>query len=105
MSDVIDLGHDHRLQFLRWAPDRDLNPQVSDVPDVERYAAVIEHLTPEGDRCAGGVTFDSPTARKIEPGKAMWSVESWAPLTLSPSVLCLRCGDHGFVRDGRWVVA
>lgn len=26
------------------------------------------------------------------------------PLTISPSLLC-RCGDHGFIRDGKWVAA
>jgi hypothetical protein len=105
MSDVIDLGHDHRLRFVGWAPDRELNPQFEGIPDVERYAAIVEHQTPTGEECAGGVTFDGEIARRIEPGKAMWTVESWESLTLSPSLLCMRCGDHGFVRDGRWVVA
>ena len=26
------------------------------------------------------------------------------PLTISPSLLC-RCGDHGFIREGRWIPA
>lgn len=26
-------------------------------------------------------------------------------LTLTPSLLCPTCGNHGFIRDGRWVVA
>ncbi|MFD6294520.1 hypothetical protein ACFWFU_06915 [Streptomyces sp. NPDC060235] len=105
MSDTLDLGNGHTLQFLGWHPDRELNPQVAGVPDVDRYAAVIEHPAPSGGTCAGGVTFDSDVARFVEPHKQMWTVDSWEPLTLSPSVLCLRCGDHGFVRDGRWVVA
>lgn len=105
MSDVIDLGHDHTLQILGWAPDRELNPQYEGIPDVERYATIIEHRTSTGEQCASGATFDSETARRIEPGKAMWTVESWEPLTLSPSLLCMRCGDHGFVRNGQWVVA
>lgn len=101
----LDLGQGHTLQFLQWAPDRELNPQYEGIPDVERYAAIIEHQTSAGEPCGSGVTFDSQTARGIEPGKAMWTVESWEPLTLSPSLLCQRCGDHGFVRNGRWVVA
>lgn len=28
-----------------------------------------------------------------------------ATLTISPSILCLDCGAHGFVRNGRWVKA
>jgi hypothetical protein len=27
------------------------------------------------------------------------------PLTVSPSILCLDCGLHGFIRDGRWISA
>jgi hypothetical protein len=28
------------------------------------------------------------------------------PLTIKPSVLCpIGCGDHGYIRDGRWVTA
>ncbi len=26
-------------------------------------------------------------------------------LTISPSLLCRTCGNHGFIRDGRWVAA
>lgn len=26
-------------------------------------------------------------------------------LTVAPSVLCRRCGHHGFIRDGKWVAA
>lgn len=28
-----------------------------------------------------------------------------APLTVDGSLLCTDCGDHGFIRDGRWVAA
>jgi hypothetical protein len=27
------------------------------------------------------------------------------PLTIEPSVLCRTCGNHGFIRDGKWVPA
>jgi hypothetical protein len=27
------------------------------------------------------------------------------PLHIEPSLLCEFCGDHGFIRDGRWVPA
>lgn len=27
------------------------------------------------------------------------------PLHVEPSILCLSCGDHGFIRDGKWVPA
>lgn len=103
MSSHIDLGDGHRLRYLAWKPDRELNPQYDGIPDVERIGAVIDHISKQtGKPCSGGVTFDSDVARRIgyQPGR-LWQVESWEPLTISPSVLC-SCGDHGFIRNGRW---
>lgn len=34
-----------------------------------------------------------------------WVIECAEPLTVSPSILCIRCRTHGFIRDGRWVPA
>jgi hypothetical protein len=96
----VDLGNDHHLSYFGWAPDRDLNPQYEGVPDVERYGASIKH----GD-CEAAVIFDGDVQRRLEPNRGRWTVESWEPLTISPSVLCRRCGDHGFIRQGKWVPA
>lgn len=101
----LDLGDDHALQFIQWAPDRDLNPRYADMPDVERYAAHERHKAPSGRACMGFITFDGEVAREISPDIPKWTVESWEPLTLSPSLLCRACGDHGFIRAGRWVRA
>jgi hypothetical protein len=101
----LDLGHSHTLKWLSWSPDRDLNPQYADQPDIERAGAIIDHIRADGSQCDGGVIhFDLPGVREIVPNRAVWTVESWEPLTLSPSLLC-HCGDHGFIRDGRWVPA
>ena len=105
MSSKIDLGHGHTLTFACWSPDRELNPQYEGLPDVERYSALIEHTAPDGTPCAGAVTFAGEVQARIEPNRPVWSVQSWEPLTLSPSVLCRRCGDHGFIREGKWVPA
>jgi hypothetical protein len=64
--------------------------------------------TPHG-YCSGGITFDVPylhPGHKVRGGKPapLWQVNSMEPLDLSPSLLCA-CGDHGFVRAGRWVRA
>lgn len=101
----IDLGHGHTLTYMGRYPDRDLNPQDRDRPDVERYAALVEHLTPDGEPCASAATFAGEVQAQIEPNKPTWTIESWEPLTLSPSLLCRRCGDHGFIRSGQWVPA
>lgn len=100
----LDLGHDHWLTFLAWTPDRDLNPQYADLPDVERYGAVVEHIRPDGQPCSGSVVFASAVAYRLEPERPKWHVTSWDPLTCTPSLLC-HCGDHGWLRDGQWVPA
>jgi hypothetical protein len=109
VSDTLDLGSGHVLTFHAWSPDRALNPQFEGIPDVERYGATISHRTPDGRECMGGVTFAGASQRALDsrPGaraQATWTVESWEPLTLSPSILC-HCGDHGYIRDGRWISA
>jgi hypothetical protein len=102
---ALDLGHDHWLRWASWSPDRDLNPQYADLPDVERAHAMIDHprASDPTKRCVGGVIPDTAPLHIIA-GRATWHVESLEPLTLSPSILC-SCGDHGFIRDGRWIPA
>jgi hypothetical protein len=103
-AEWIDLGDGHALRYVQWAPDRDLNPQHADLPDVQRYGADVRHTNPAGQPCMGYITFDSDTARRIATGAPMWQVESFDPPSFSPSLLC-SCGDHGFIREGRWVRA
>jgi hypothetical protein len=50
-----------------------------------------------GDPCSGFVQFAGDGAR--------WTREQADPLTLSPSIACRTCGNHGFIRDGKWVPA
>jgi hypothetical protein len=100
----LNLGHGHTLRYVCWRPDRELNPQYDGVPDVERYAAIVEHQTKDGESCTGSITFAGDVQARIEPNRPVWTVESWDPLTVSPSLLC-SCGDHGWVRGGRWVRA
>lgn len=101
----IDLGDGHALKYTSWKPDRDLNPQYADLADVERIGAIVSHVKPDGSKCWSGIFFECEATRRAFPGHAVWTVESWEPLTLSPSLLCRLCNDHGFIRDGRWVRA
>lgn len=103
----IDLGHQHFLQWVGWSPDRELNPQYDGIPDVEKYGAILYHFKQDGSECMGSIHFTGDVQRKIEPAHPSWTVDSWEPLTISPSVLCRAegCGDHGFIREGKWVPA
>lgn len=88
----LDIGDGH---YLRWGYKHFEGERP---PDERPVSAIIAHVKPDAPHrfCEGAITF--------EPGYGppVWQVHSWEPLTLSPSLLC-HCGDHGFVRDGRWV--
>lgn len=109
MDHRLDLGDNHRIVFYTWTPDPELNPWAKDLPDNpdDFVGGTVYHIKPDGSRCAGGITLDTPRGGALaecSPGRATWKVESWEPLTLSPSLLC-SCGDHGFIREGKWVRA
>jgi hypothetical protein len=58
---------------------------------------------PLGFYCGGYIRWDGSE-------KAKHQLISGAPgdeehLTIAPSLLCRTCGNHGFIRDGRWVPA
>lgn len=58
------------------------------------------------DKLVGcGVYFDNDAGRTTFPDRPRWTVESRDPLTLSPSILCKRCGHHGYIREDKWVQA
>jgi len=105
MTDRLDLGRGHAIQIAAWDPDLDLNPTLCRFSDQfpAKTSGIVTHDLPGGRECSGAITFDVPLAREFFSGP-FWTVESWEPLTLSPSLLC-HCGDHGFIRDGRWVPA
>lgn len=107
-GETLDLGDGHLLRWSRWDPDLKLNPQYEHLRDqlpVERFAAIVEHpRLDDGKPCASAIHFDTPIAREVDRGP-FWQVQSWDPLTVAPSLLCMRCGDHGFIREGRWVRA
>lgn len=58
------------------------------------------HATEEFGECGGSVTFDVPEAEGIAGPR--WTLHSLDPLHVEPSVLCRRCGHHGWIRNGQW---
>lgn len=81
--EVLDLGYNHRaiLTSLRSKPGY--------------WGAIIEHLTPAGEPCDGAISWN-------EDDRVHWTLHSLYPLTVSPSILCPTCKDHGFIRNGKW---
>lgn len=86
--DWISLGHAHAYV-----------PLLDD--DGTLRSIVQAHLTPEGEWCSGAIPFERPNW----PADRTWKLENTEPLTVSPSLLCTICGNHGFIRDGQWVPA
>lgn len=73
-----------------------------------RYWVWTEHGTLyEKHNCPGfgdnpsAIILDVPQNAHISPDDK-WQVESWDPITLSPSLQCGACPQHGFLRNGRW---
>ena len=94
MRDEIDLGDGHRIVFSEYEGEK-------------RVGANIIHPPVEG-KCGGQgwIAFEGRSwARSFGGRIETWDVVSEEPFTISPSILCRACGDHGFVRDGKWVPA
>lgn len=89
----VDLGDGHWIQWTKY--------------DGERCGGIIYHLTnkTETGMCAGSFWIAGSNALGAFPNRPVWTFTGTDQVpTLSPSFLC-HCGDHGFVRDGKWVRA
>ena len=102
----LDLGDGHWLDWLVAAADDDT-----------RVGAIITNTTDktESGLCFGSVDWAPTTWAREHPEKlsdhernrSRWTLHGATDehLTISPSVLCHECGDHGFIRDGKWIRA
>lgn len=96
---VLDLGEGRTLRFFIW--------QNEEVVAFDEYHPSLKdtQLHKAGEECVAGGYFDVPDCPPGIPDSQRWTVESWDPLTLSPSILCRICGNHGWIRDGKWISA
>jgi hypothetical protein len=116
-AEPVDLGHGHTLTWAAWQPDRELNPQYAHLPDIEKCTGIIRHPVGPGGPgcgqdaryeqgyCTSAFSVDSEVARELFAERALWQVSCWESLSLSPSILCMCCGDHGFIQGGLWAPA
>lgn len=122
IANSIDIGCGHYIEYFQFAPNRELNPQYDGIPDIPKSGLTLYHRKPNGQPCSGGVYFDLPEVRAMQEASRLaciqkgiaysgrdpvWKVLCWEPLTLAPSLHCkaIGCNDHGFIRNGLWVVA
>ena len=100
---LLGLGVLDNLLPLLWETQPERFPLAGTI--LEHAQALIAHPRLDGTgECMSGIVPDTAPAVFIG-SRPTWHVEQWEPLTLSPSLLCCVCGDHGFVREGRWVPA
>lgn len=96
---VFHIDADHYGQWL----DRRHSPEDEHGNPIAPDAAVLLydwHWDPRAQRWHGGaVLINGRGSSRL--GHDLVSIN---PLTFSPSWLC-DCGDHGWVRDGKWVPA
>ena len=85
----IDIGNGVTITFVEY--------------DGEVVGLNEAHKDKHGNKCFGYVAFDGSQYTPKDAPK--WKVISKDPLTLEPSILCRKCGNHGFIRNGRWVAA
>jgi hypothetical protein len=65
----------------------------------------VWHSCKDGKMQPGGVFLAIPELPEHLSGHITWQLVSREPLHIEPSVLCRACGDHGWIRDGKWVEA
>jgi hypothetical protein len=65
------------------------------------WVGIIEYHRRGEGWCGGWVPFN--TYPNIHDDH--WTVISYEPLELSPSLLCTICNNHGWIRNGQWVPA
>ena len=89
-AEAIDIGYGVSIQITAYADGTE--------------AGIIEtHPHRQtGKPCSGAVLWNRRDTILKSP---TWRLISREPLTLEPSILCRECGNHGFIREGRWVPA
>jgi hypothetical protein len=92
-DDMIEIGPDQYYSKL-------FSSKGEWVGIYEWHKCVAAQNAGDDQLSAGGVLFEGYP--EYEAGGPRWTVESLDPLTLSPSIRCLACDNHGFIRGGRW---
>lgn len=92
---LIDLGDNHTIRFKTYKGDN-------------FACAEVTHLKPDGTVCESFISIRGGAWSSEFPSglmEASWELVSCDPVTLSPSLACRVCGDHGFIQNGKWVKA
>lgn len=90
MTIRIDIGEGHSIEIIS-AYGKDVG-------------LLDYHKKPNGSDCLGSIFWDATF--QTDPNK-LWTLENGdrEHITVSPSLACGICGDHGFIKDGKWIKA
>ena len=88
---AVDIGHMHFILIAQY--------------EGEDAGFSYYHLTAKRTWCKGWVDFTGSKWSLLFGLQHGWRVLNRDPLTIEPSLLCRTCADHGYIRQGRWVVA
>jgi hypothetical protein len=82
----------------RSAPPSDWYPHAVQIADADVYAYI-------GATPADSIVWHWCSKRKAWDGGHIvnHTIVSREPLTITASLICLGCGWHGFITDGKWV--
>lgn len=105
--DRIPIGSGCSISYYSWAPDdlpENRKRYGTPLPNVPRAGLIFYHPRADGkpEQCIGSVQFDLLETKPLSLSGAKWQVQSWDPLTLTPSILCRECGAHGYITNGQW---
>lgn len=96
------LDENNFLDWVTWKPEgpnalpymalwfhRPKNPQTHNLDSLRGW-------------CVGSFGWRNPDTASLN-GRVTWTLDSWNPFTISPSLRCSDCGAHGFIREGKWL--
>lgn len=98
MSKDIDIGNGFSYRFFSESNVEGSTGLIITGPAVPQCK--YPSFQPHG-LCGGGLHFSNSLSAQ-KSGRPMWKVESWEPLTISPSIKCACNGQHGHIRNGRY---
>jgi hypothetical protein len=87
MTITIDLGHGHTLE-----------PVVQPAIGEGVIGLIVGHNKPTGEHC-----HKSWIPLNKHGTTSGWDAMDEDPWTLTPSLACTICSDHGWITDNRWV--
>jgi hypothetical protein len=70
-------------------------------PNAQLHIAYLHKCNHRGLERHGGLVFAAVPVSDSGSGRD-WKLEQREPLTISPSLLCVTCGHHGFITNGTW---